>query len=70
MVAPLLRGVGKEVMWGTHNKKLVKKGLQYMLEEMGGWQAKCWVLTSEKKRPERNDISEDALDVGFDFIEA
>ena len=51
-----------------NNKKLVKKALQYMLEEMGGWQAKNACLTAERTKPQV-ELNEDLLDAGFDFIE-
>lgn len=50
-VQSLIRGSGKEIAWGSQNKKLVRKAFQWMLEQLGGLQFRKHSLSPEKKKP-------------------
>ena len=66
-VQGLLHGSGKEIAWGSQNKKVVRKAFQWMLEHLGGIQFKKYALTPEKRKasssapPPEND--------GWQFIQ-
>jgi hypothetical protein len=64
----LIRGKGHEVMWGANNKQQVKKALQYMLEQMGGFQCRIFTLTAEKKKADVVERTDDEIDIGFAHI--
>ena len=49
-VQSLIRGSGKEIAWGSQNKKLVRKAFQWMLEQLGGLQFQKARLISRKEK--------------------
>ncbi len=51
ITANLLRGSGKDIAWGDQNKTVVRKALQWMLEQLGGPQFRKYSLTAEKRKP-------------------
>ena len=66
-VQSLLRGSGKEILWGNQNKKLVRKAFQWMLEQLGGLQFRKYTLSAEKRKPASSaTLPEDA---GWQFIQ-
>ena len=72
-IGPLAMGTCYEVAWGTGNKVVERKALQWMLEQMGGLQFRHFSLSSEKKRPASSSamgatMTEDDQDAGWDFI--
>ena len=66
-VQSLLRGSGKEILWGNQNKKLVRKAFQWMLEQLEGLQFRKYTLSAEKRKPASSaTLPEDA---GWQFIQ-
>ena len=47
VIQTLIRGTGYEVAWGSGNKVVERKALQWMLEQMGGTQYRHFSLSSE-----------------------
>ena len=46
----LIKGTGHELSWGTQNKHKARRGLQYMLEQLGGNQFRHFTLSAEKRK--------------------
>lgn len=46
-IKTLLQGQGYELQWHGANKKLARKGFQWLLEQLGGSQIRCYSLSPE-----------------------
>ena len=58
-----------EIAWGSRNKVNLKKALQFMLENLGGFQCRIYTLTAEKKKTRTMGRTDEETDAGFDYIE-
>ena len=61
------------VQWQGHNKN-IRKALQYMFDNMGGFQIQSFALSpagaaSSDRKTFYDGLSDDKIDEGFDFIE-
>ena len=63
-------GTAYEIIWGSHDSRQARKGLQWMLEQMGGVQYRLFALTPMVKKTAKAVVekSEEELDKGFEFI--
>ena len=66
----LIKGTGHEVSWGTQNKHKARRGLQYMLEQLGGNQFRHFTLSAEKRKAIAGPAppGEEDQNAGWDFI--
>ena len=62
-------GTAYEIIWGSHDNRQARKGLQWMLEQMGGVQYRFFALTPMVKKTAKAVVekSEEELDKGFEF---
>ena len=65
-VATLLQGSGGEIASGSGNKKLVRKAVQWMLEQLGGTQFRKFSLSAEKRKVV--SVTQVPEDEGWSFI--
>ena len=69
-IARLLQGRGFEIGWAKVNQQQARRGLQYMLEQLGGHQFRHFSLSAEKRKASSAvaALPEDEQDAGWDFI--
>ena len=66
-VQRVLQGKGREIVWGSTNKRNARKALQWLLEQLGGSQFRLYSLSTDRG-PTKASKGPSPEDAGWNFI--